>query len=268
MSRDVGLGNLFNVRDLGGYVAGDGRTVRWRRLYRAASLHQLDPAHAEDWNRLGLATVVDLRRDRERAEGGWPRLLDSAVVCGLPLLPDDWTLPMEHFRSPTDHLSHAYDDMARLGTDAVRRTFELLADPDRYPLMFFCMAGKDRTGIMAVLLLIAVGVPEDSALDDYELSGDRVVALVDHLLAQDDLDRANPLIHQPLEVLRAPRVAMSNSLERLEARHGSVLGYLDSCGVDEATREAVRSQLLEPPVPSGRVSEGAATDPCVPPGRR
>jgi protein-tyrosine phosphatase len=245
VSRDVRLGNLFNVRDLGGYVTEDGRTVRWRRVYRAASLHRLDPAHAADWQRLGLATVVDLRRSRERAEGGWPPLLDSALVCELPVLPDGWTLPREQFASATEHLSHAYDDMARLGAGAVRRTFELLADPDRHPLMFFCLAGKDRTGIMAVLLLVALGVDEATALDDYELSGDRVVALVEHLKAQDGLDRDNPMINQPLEVLRAPRVAMSQALQRLKARHGTLLGYLDACGADEATRAAVRALLLE-----------------------
>ena len=244
MSRDVRLGNLFNVRDLGGYATQDGHTVRWERVYRAASLHQLDPAHADDWDRLGLATVVDLRRPRERTAGGWPPLLDSAAVWELPVLPDDWTLPKEQFASPTEHLSHAYDDMARLGADAVRRTFQLLADPDRYPLMFFCLAGKDRTGIMAALLLIALGVDEETALDDYELSGDRVVAFVEHLKAQDSLDHGNPMINQPLEVLRAPRVAMSDALERLKARHGSILGYLDACGVDEATRDAIRSLLL------------------------
>jgi protein tyrosine/serine phosphatase len=258
VSRDVRLGNLFNVRDLGGYVTADGRAVRWKRVYRAASLHQLDPAHADDWDRLGLATVVDLRRDRERASGGWPTLLNSAVLCDLPVLPDDWTLPREGFSSPTEHLSYAYDDMARLGTRAVRRTFELLAEPARYPLMFFCMAGKDRTGIMAVLLLMALGVDEEIALDDYELSGDRVVALVEHLKERDSLDRTNPMIHQPLEVLRAPRVAMSDFLGRLKAHYGSVLSYLDSCGIDEAAREAVRRQLLEPlgspdhPEPAGR----------------
>jgi protein-tyrosine phosphatase len=245
VSRDVRLGNLFNVRDLGGYTTCDGRTVRWKRVYRAASLHQLDPAHADDWSRLGLATVVDLRRDRERTAGGWPSLLHSAALYDLPVLPDDWTLPKEQFSSPTEHLSYAYDDMARLGAEAVRLTFELLADPDRYPLMFFCVAGKDRTGIMAVLLLTALGVDEATALDDYELSGDRVVALVEHLKVQDGLDRDNPMINQPLEVLRAPRAAMADALDRLQALHGSLLGYLDACGVDEAARVAVRALLLE-----------------------
>jgi protein-tyrosine phosphatase len=245
VSRDVRLGNLFNVRDLGGYPTSDGRSVSWGKVYRAASLHLLDPEHAQDWDRLGLATVVDLRRARERAGGVWPPLLDSAVVYELPVLPDDWSLPKEQFSSATEHLSYAYDDMARLGADAIRQTFELLADPERYPLLFFCVAGKDRTGIMAVLLLTALGVDEATALDDYELSGDRVVALVEYLRANESLDRSNPMINQPREVLLAPRSAMSDALERMREQHGSVLGYLDSCGVDDGLRAAVRAQLLD-----------------------
>ena len=245
MQRDVQLGNLYNVRDLGGYPTTDGRTVRWRRVYRAASLHLLDPEHKADWDALGLATVVDLRRLREKAAGGWPDMLESAMVCELPVLPDDWTLPKEGFSSPTAHLSQAYDDMTRMGVEAIRTTFELLADPERYPLLFFCIAGKDRTGIMAVLLLTALGVDEATALDDYELSGDRVVAFVEQLKSDDSFDRTNPMINQPLEVLRAPRIAMSSALERMKERHGSIMGYVESCGVTAETIEAIRGNLLE-----------------------
>ncbi len=244
MQRIVTLGNLYNVRDLGGYRADDGRTVRWGRVYRAASLHQLDPEHEEEWQRLALTTVVDLRRTRERAAGGWPEMLDSAMVCELPVLPDDWTLPKEDFETPTLHLSAAYDDMARLGRDAVRSTFELLADPDRYPLLFFCIAGKDRTGMVAALLLSALGVDEEQVLDDYELSGDHVVALVEHLRSHDRLGN-NPMINQPIEVLRAPRGAMSDALGRMRAEHGSELGYLAWCGVTTEVLAAVRANLLE-----------------------
>jgi protein-tyrosine phosphatase len=242
--RIVSLGNLFNVRDLGGYTTADGRTVRWGQLYRAASLHQLDPEHEEEWERLALTTVVDLRRTRERIAGGWPEMLESATVCELPMLPDDWTLPRDGFESPTDHLSAAYGDMARLGRDAVRSTFELLSDPARYPLLFFCIAGKDRTGMVAAVLLSALGVDDEQVLEDYELSGEHVVALVEHLKSQGRLDD-NPMINQPIEVLRAPRVALETALERMRAEHGSVLGYLEWCGVTPEVIAAVRAQLLQ-----------------------
>lgn len=242
--RIVELGNLFNVRDLGGYTTTDGRTVRWGQVYRAASLHQLDPEHEEAWQRLALTTVVDLRRTRERVAGGWPELLDSATVCELPMLPDDWTLPREGFETPTHHLSAAYDDMRRLGADAVRSTFELLTDPDRFPLLFFCIAGKDRTGMVAAVLLSALGVDEEQVLADYELSGEHVVALVEHLRSQGRLDN-NPMINQPIEVLRAPRAALEGALARMREEHGSVLGYLEWCGVTPAVVEAVRRNLLE-----------------------
>jgi len=242
-TRDIELGNLFNVRDLGGHLTAGGRHVRWGRVYRAASLHQLDPEHVDDWNRLGLRTLVDLRRRREREAGGWPSFLDSARVCSLPMIPDDWTLAKSSFATPLLHICEAYDQMRRLGGEAVRSTFELLADPDSYPLMFFCIAGKDRTGIMAAVLLSSLGVADDAVLDDFELSGDRVMALVDHLRARGGLDD-NPMINQPEEILRAPRAAMASALTRLREDHGSVEGYLTWCGVTDEVLDAVRVNLL------------------------
>jgi protein tyrosine/serine phosphatase len=247
VQRDVALGNVFNVRDLGGLTGADGHSVRQGRVYRAASLHQLDPAYAEDWERLAIRTVIDLRRSRERVAGGWPELLNSATVCELPMLPDDWMLDRAGYATPLAHLSAAYDDMQRLGMAAIRASFELLADPASYPLLFFCIAGKDRTGLLASLLLLVLGVSDEDVFEDYELSGERVIALVESLRAQGRLD-GNPMINQPIEALRAPREALADSLARLRARHGSVEAYLASCGVSAETRHAVCANLLEQPV--------------------
>lgn len=243
MRRDVRLGNLFNVRDLGGYRTRQGTAVRWNRIYRAASLHQLDPEHEDDWKRLGLATVVDLRRERERKAGGWPSLLGSARAFELPMVPDEWILDPAAYPTATAHLIAAYGDMSRLGAGAVHATFELLADPASYPLLFFCVAGKDRTGLLAALLLIALGVDDEQVLDDYELSGTRVVALVEHLRERGSLDD-NPMLNQPLEALRAPRVALESALARIRDEHGSVERYLASCGIDAGVIAAVRTNLL------------------------
>lgn len=241
--RDVVLGNVFNVRDLGGLATVDGRAVRPGRVFRAASLHQLDPAYAEDWERLAIRTVIDLRRHRERVAGDWPDLLNSATVCELPMLPEDWLLDRSGFGSAQEHLSAVYDDMQRVGMVSIRASFDLLADPASYPLLFFCVAGKDRTGLLAALLLLVLGVSDDDMLDDYELSGDRVIALVESLRAQGRLD-GNPMINQPVEALRAPRAALAGSLARLRARHGSVAAYLASCGIGPEVLQAIRDNLV------------------------
>jgi protein-tyrosine phosphatase len=243
--RDVPLGNLSNIRDLGGYPAADGRRVRWRRIYRGASLHRLVDSGRPDLERLGLAAVVDLRRPGERAAGGWPDVLDGIAVHPLPLLPDGWHRPEEGFASPAAYLSAVYDELRRLGRESVRAAFGLLARPESYPLMFFCAAGKDRTGLLAALVLGVLGVPEEHVLDDYELSGDRVVALVDHFRATGALEAGNPMIDQSVELLRAPRAALAGSLGSLRREFGGVPQYLAWCGVPDRELAAVRGLLLE-----------------------
>ena len=62
---ESGLLRTYNFRDVGGYAGLDGRTVRWRRLFRADSLHRLGEADAEAFAELGVRTVIDLRRPFE-----------------------------------------------------------------------------------------------------------------------------------------------------------------------------------------------------------
>ncbi len=68
--RLVELEGCFNFRDLGGYETTDGRTVRWRRLFRSDGLHRLTEGDLEDLAELGLATVIDLRTVAEVEERG------------------------------------------------------------------------------------------------------------------------------------------------------------------------------------------------------
>lgn len=101
-----------------------------------------------------------------------------------------------------------------------------LADGDRLPAVFHCAAGKDRTGMVAALLLSVLGVDEGDILDDYELTSryrrpERIAATKARLEGEYSV---------PAEVvagiLRTPRWAMESTLAELRQRYGSVEGYL------------------------------------------
>jgi len=64
-SRNLGFSKTYNFRDVGGYAGLDGRSVRWRRLFRSDALHRLGEADAEAFAALGVRTVIDLRRPKE-----------------------------------------------------------------------------------------------------------------------------------------------------------------------------------------------------------
>jgi len=233
-SRDVVLERTFNLRDLGGYRAAGGATVAWGRLYRGAGLHRLAGADAERVGALGLRTAVDLRTAAEIASrGGWPLDALAADARRLPLIPalwDDAARPPTG--APADVLGARYDELLAAGGPALAQLVELLAEPARLPLVFYCAAGKDRTGIAAAIVLGALGVGADDVVADYALSTERVARMA-------ALAGRAPA---PLSV--APPQVMRRFLARIERRHGSVERLLRSLGVTDATLAALRGNLL------------------------
>ncbi|MFC3124213.1 tyrosine-protein phosphatase [Pseudoroseomonas globiformis] len=170
----ISLDGCSNLRDLGGYLAADGRRVRRGQVFRASSLAALTAADHGVLAELGLRTVVDLRGDAERERS-------PSCLPGPPL--QVVTLPVEptvggSLRNLLERgdatgedvlslLRRAYQAYATEKLPRFRALLELIAEADRRPLLFHCTAGKDRTGFAAALLLTALGVPRDTILADY-----------------------------------------------------------------------------------------------------
>jgi protein-tyrosine phosphatase len=244
--RDLQLGPLENARDIGGYRAGAQQTVRWGRVFRAASVNSLLPEHREDWDRLGVRCVVDLRRQDERdRRGELSHAVHSGSARHLPLVIGRWRNSDIDMRAqPAEYLASYYISMLRSGNDAFRQLFELLADPVDLPLLLFCAAGKDRTGTAVALVLCALGVDDATICDDYELSGERIAAMVARQRALPDYAR-DPMVDQPPEILSAPRHAMQLLLNHLHDAQGGVDAYLARIGLSKRVLDGVRANLLE-----------------------
>ncbi len=239
--RRVDLGGVYNVRDLGGLPGLGGRLVRPDMLFRASSLHRLEDAEA--WEDFGARCVVDLRYDRERDAFPLPDFITNDTHA--PLLPDHWRSdPVARQGTPAQFLSSVYNDILDVGADTIRDVLRSLARPDAYPAVFFCMAGKDRTGVLAAILLTLLGVSEEDVAADFELSGDEVVALVEHLRTFEDFED-HPMMNQPEELLRAPRAAMELFLAEVNVRFGGLPAYVRTLDVDDATVAALQDLLLE-----------------------
>jgi protein-tyrosine phosphatase len=239
--RRIDLGGLYNVRDLGGYPGADGRTVRRDVLFRASSLHRLSDEEA--WRDFGARCVVDLRYDRERSAFPLPDFIANDTHA--PLLPDHWRSDAEARKRPADeYLSLVYHEILDLGRESVGEILRALASPDAYPAVFFCMAGKDRTGVLAAILLSLLGVSDEDIAADFELSGDEVVAMVEHLRTREDFED-HPMMNQPESLLRAPRAAMERFLAEVAVRHGGLPEYVRSLEIDDETVQALQSLLLE-----------------------
>lgn len=235
----------FNVRDLGGLRTIAGDTVRRGVAYRADGLHRLPAEEIERLSALGVRTVVDLRTLGE-IDAAASLAAEGIAVVHLPVLREVWahdSFDGDASVDPVTFLVERYLEMLDEGGAAIAAIFELLAVDGRRPLAFHCSAGKDRTGVIAALLLSLLGVADDDIADDYTTSAIAMEKLVEWIRTQRP-EAADAMAAQPAVFLSCPPEAMHVFLARIRLRWGSVEAYLDSIGVSGPTRSAVRSAFL------------------------
>ena len=242
-SRHVPLDGCFNFRDLGGYRTSDGRWTRPERLYRADGPHALTENDAVILRRLGLATVIDLRTAEEVDQRGcYASVVSDVVEYHLPMLdvvPDVAELPSWIDPSFT---ARRYREMLEKGRNAIAEVLAILTDPSAYPAMFHCSAGKDRTGLIAAVVLGIAGVPDDAIVSDYALSAAPMRRLMDHYVATYP-DAVDQLERVAAAMLAADPFAMSLLIQELRSEYGSFTGYAHAIGVGSAP-EYIRDHIL------------------------
>ncbi|QCX74784.1 Tyrosine-protein phosphatase precursor [Streptomyces sp. YIM 121038] len=244
MKRHIPFDRLHNFRDLGGYVTEDGRTVRWGTVYRSDSLSKLRDADWERFLGLGVRTVIDLRYPWEIEAKG--RVPDHASFAYHNLSVEHRPYDQAALGPDVDtgrYLADRYVEVAEDGVKELRRALELIAEDGSGPLVFHCASGKDRTGLLAALVLTLLGVPEAAVVEDFTLTGlatDRLVA--DWRAAHPDRELTWP------DYGRAPAEVMRLFLAGIAERYGSLRAYAAQLlDVDEELVAALRAALLEGP---------------------
>ena len=251
--RLVPLEGTQNFRDLGGYPTEDGRRVRWRRLYRADALSTLTEGDLADLEELGLRLVVDFRGDDEvDLEPGpfrnHPRVGYRNVPIGENASPAEWRARFESGDlGDLDEgwLSRSYVAMLDARPEAFAQVLRSFCEAEALPAVFHCTAGKDRTGIMAMLTLRLLGVAREQVVADYvltaEYTGNKIRAANRWFSDQGiDIERAAALFS-------ARPATMEIALDHLETTHGGIERYAkDVMALEADVIEALREALTEP----------------------
>ena len=245
--RVVRLAGASNFRDLGGYGTREGRTVRWRRVFRSDRLDLLDEA---DWHKvagLGIDTVVDFRSPEEAGQASSRQPLRRFVA--LPIAPD-LDRRLETLRTIGERLDAArmrslmQQEYRRILIDHAKTFGEFLhtlAEADG-AVVFHCAAGKDRTGIAAALLLATLGVGRATIEQDYLLTNDLYQRPGD-LRAR----HLSGMSREALEVMWSVHASHLNAaFDALDEVHGGLEPFLAGpVGLSQALRRRLVDNLLE-----------------------
>ena len=243
--RRIPLERAFNFRDLGGYAATDGRTVRWGLLYRADGIHRIEGGDLARVAALGIRTVLDLRTRGELDDHGRvPTEAIDAVYQHLPLLDSVWDRDVvEAEQDAVEFLAGRYLEMLDVGASSIVSAFTTICDAERLPLVFHCSAGKDRTGVLAAVLLSVLGVSDDDIAADYALSRAAMRELAEWVRSERP-ESYETMSAQPPAFLDAPPVAMQRFLAAARSRYGSLTEYVNDAGLGADAIDALRAAAL------------------------
>ena len=228
----------------------DGRTTRWRTLYRADGIHHASDADVERLLGLGLRTVLDLRTHGELEERGRFAIEHTTLAYHhLPVLRETWDgwVDVAPDVDAVPFLAQRYEEMLDDGAAALAGALEVLADAEAYPAVFHCAAGKDRTGVLAAVILGLLGVDDDTIATDYGLSKAAMDSLIEWMRANvpESLDA---MTDQPAAFLDAPPRAMHQVLEVGAGRaSGRWRATSRPSGSTSDVVSSLRQNLLDPP---------------------
>lgn len=243
-SRWIVLDGAFNVRDLGGYPLPDGVTRRGA-LLRGDGLHRLT---TDDQHRLidyGLRTVIDLRHLGELETA--PNVFSTSAKVTYHHIPVfRVNMSASEVSVPPD-LVVIYRHIVDECQDGLRETLGVIADAPAGAVLFHCTAGKDRTGVVAALLLSLAGVAQDVILEDFALTSVAMERMRAFLPRQDSPERQAAFE----KLLASDPADMRNLIEHLTTRYGGVEAYVQQLGLSPDQIHRIRERLIQSYAPQG-----------------
>ena len=248
--RFLDLEGSFNTRDIGGYPTRDGAVTAWNSIYRSDHLNLLTDRDLDKISSLGIQTVIDLREPGRR--DAYPNRLPEGVVSrNLPIYDDTKPLhlPVLIRRSSiSSHFLASYVEYLEEWGERFVPIFEVLADPDAYPVLYHCSNGKDRAGVLTALLLDLAGVNRELIISDFSLSNHPIDDVIEKFIEHEEgtmLMRVGVPRDELAELMGVRSQWIISLLEHIDSTYGSTRQYLSHIGVAEEILTAVTENITE-----------------------
>lgn len=229
------LEKAYNVRELGGYCTGDKKVTAWHRFLRSDAVDKLTEGDVSFLKEYGLKTVIDLRSDEE-AERDPDVFVNNNEIdyYHLPLMTeqvDDVTINADSF-----HIELKSFYLALLKeTNKIKKIMDAIAMAKEGCILFHCTAGKDRTGIIAMLLLGLANVNRTDIIANYEIS---YTILSANPNLKFDPSRTD------ISVIFSKPETISACLDYITENFQDIFGYLYSCGVSTENITKIKQRLF------------------------
>lgn len=243
VERRIELDGCVNFRDLGGYPTHEGRTLRWRKLFRSDALHALSPSDVlclRDEHH--LTDIIDVRSSFELENEGRGLLASESIAFHHTPLFDGDTRAGDREAAEKMSLGQRYLGLMEVAKERIARVVSILAHSEG-SAVYHCAAGKDRTGVISAVLMGALGVPDEMIVADYALSAERIDEIIARVMSMKGYE--DTLKDMPEDTLHAKPETMEEVVSGVAERYGSMSGYLRDAGLPDGVLEALQSNCLD-----------------------
>ncbi len=248
--RHIHFESAPNFRDLGGYRTHAGRTVAWRRLFRSAALHRMNDRELSRLKQeISPRTIIDLRSPRDLEKDPQVVRLKEMGARYHPIPFSTWPWPSlsnDEAKADPNATSMGAIYLYRISEKSFGKrlvdALEIIAESDNHPLIFHCSAGKDRTGVLAAMVLAAMGIVDEDVVEDYALSAPFMKDILDRMSS--DPETAQGVKDLPEFQWEATAASMAAFLSLLRVEYGSTDGYLKANGASSSLVDRMKAALL------------------------
>lgn len=251
-----GFTTELNLRELGGLPTTDGRHVRRGLFYRGSALVGLSDGECARINDMGLATMLDLRAAGEASgtpdyvpDGctyeriGGMRFADGSEVDFSPEAIARFEREAPEALADGSFMERLYVSMA-FGNQAVHALVSHVAAGE-VPVYFHCTAGKDRTGVCALVVCLLLGVERDAIFEDFLLTNEYRRSIIESIPERMPADTPPEVIERWQLANGVGESDLAAVCDAIEERYGSVEAYLaGEFGLDAAAVAALRDRYL------------------------
>lgn len=225
--------NILNCRDIGGYPCEDGET-KFGRFIRCGIVDTPEDWEIERLEQLNIRTTIDLRGTYEAEE--MPLKLERIEGA------DVYSLPLFEINVATNegmglNLAQIYEVIIENYKESIAKVLNVIADAKEGAILYNCFFGKDRTGILTMLLLSIAGVSREDIVADYQQTYTYVKAYIES--HRDLLWDSNSEKHYSLPE------TMEAVIDRIEEKYGSVINYIRSTGISDETIAKIKDRLCK-----------------------
>lgn len=221
--RMLKLNSLCNVRDLGGYETQDGHYTKANKYVRSASLYGMSVSDRRKLFDHGVKVVIDLRSEYEMKKQPDPlKEMDAIEYYHIDMF-NDPNASLTSNKRPFNNMGDLYCIMLDECKTTIKQVFDVFLNHPYDCILFHCSAGKDRTGVIAALLLDLAGCHEYDIVKDYSESFENnlpIYEMLKQLASDEDHLESNPTF-------------MMKMLNHLRDEYGSSQIYLRALGYSD-----------------------------------